>query len=56
MLEFAAEDAVDAEEEIERMQKKVGGQVNTVALQQLTGGGRKKFNVGGDDADGEWSV
>lgn len=56
VLEFAAEDAVDAEEEIERMQKKVGGQVNTVALQQLTGGGRKKFNVGGDDADGEWSV
>ncbi|RFU34326.1 hypothetical protein B7463_g2026, partial [Scytalidium lignicola] len=51
VLEFAAEDAVDAEEEIERMQKKVGSQVNTVALQQLSGGGRKKFNVGGDDGD-----
>ncbi|KAH8813228.1 hypothetical protein F5884DRAFT_699126 [Xylogone sp. PMI_703] len=51
VLEFAAEDAVDAEEEIERMQKKVGNQVNTVALQQLSGGGRKKFNVGGDEGD-----
>jgi multiple RNA-binding domain-containing protein 1 len=53
VLEFAAEDAVDAEEEIERMQKKVGKQVNKVALQKLTGGGRKKFNVEGDDNEDE---
>ncbi|PSS12723.1 hypothetical protein M430DRAFT_21794 [Amorphotheca resinae ATCC 22711] len=50
VLEFAANDPVDAEEEIEKMQKKVGSQVNKVALQKLTGGGRKKFNIEGDDA------
>lgn len=49
VLEFAANDPVDAEEEIEKMQKKVGSQVNKVALQKLTGGGRKKFNIDGDD-------
>jgi multiple RNA-binding domain-containing protein 1 len=49
VLEFATEDAVDAEEEIEKMQKKVGKQVSKVALQKLTGGGRKKFNIEGDD-------
>lgn len=51
VIEFAAEDAVDAEEEIEKMQKKVGKQVNKVALQNLTGGGRKRFNV--EDGAGE---
>lgn len=51
VIEFAAEDAVDAEEEIEKMQKKVGKQVNKVALQNLTGGGRKRFNV--DDGAAE---
>ncbi|PQE03319.1 hypothetical protein CJF30_00005566 [Rutstroemia sp. NJR-2017a BBW] len=51
VLEFAAAEAVDAEEEIEKMQKKVGSQVNKVALQNLTGGGRKKFNIEGNDAD-----
>jgi len=51
VLEFAAGDALDAEEEIEKMQKKVGSQVNMVALQKLTGGGRKKFNIEGDNAD-----
>ncbi|KIM98019.1 hypothetical protein OIDMADRAFT_129789 [Oidiodendron maius Zn] len=50
VLEFAASDPVDAEEQIEKMQKKVGSQVNKVALQKLTGGGRKKFNIEGDDA------
>jgi multiple RNA-binding domain-containing protein 1 len=48
VLEFAAEDAVDAEEEIEKMQKKVGKQVSKVALRKLTAGGRKKFNIEGD--------
>jgi multiple RNA-binding domain-containing protein 1 len=51
VLEFATDDPVDAEEEIEKMQKKVGSQVNRVALQKLTGGGRKKFNIEGNDAD-----
>jgi multiple RNA-binding domain-containing protein 1 len=51
VLEFATADSLDAEEEIENMQKKVGSQVNMVALQKLTGGGRKKFNIEGDDAD-----
>lgn len=51
VLEFASSDPVDAEEEIEKMQKKVGSQVNKVALQKLTGGGRKKFNIDGDEPD-----
>ncbi|KAF2090994.1 RNA-binding domain-containing protein [Saccharata proteae CBS 121410] len=49
VLDFASEDAEDAEEEISKMQKKVGKQVNKVALQNLTGAGRKKFNVAGTD-------
>ncbi|KAK5678702.1 Multiple RNA-binding domain-containing protein 1 [Elasticomyces elasticus] len=43
VLDFAEGDPDDAEAEIEKMQKKVGGQVNKVALQKLTSGGRKKF-------------
>ncbi|KAK5632720.1 hypothetical protein RRF57_008434 [Xylaria bambusicola] len=53
ILQYAEADAVDAEEEIAKMQKKVGGQVNKVALQELTGQGRKKFNVGGDRDEGD---
>lgn len=49
VLEFAAEDAVDPEIEIAKMQQKVGRQADKVALQQLTGTGRKKFNVEGPD-------
>ena len=49
VLDFAEAEAVDAEEEIEKMQRKVGGQVNKVALQQLTGGGRKKVNIGNNE-------
>lgn len=45
VLEFAAEDAVDPEVEIAKMQKKVGKQADKVALQRLTGTGRKKFNI-----------
>lgn len=33
------------------MQKKIGGQVNKVALQKLTGKGRQKFEVGEEDED-----
>ncbi|KAI9744478.1 MAG: Multiple RNA-binding domain-containing protein 1 [Claussenomyces sp. TS43310] len=51
VLEFATENIIDAEEEIEKMQKKVGKQVNKVALQKLTGGGRKKFNIEGNEDD-----
>lgn len=50
VLEFASDDPLDAEEEIEKMQKKVGSQVNKVALEKLTGRGRKKFNIQGEDA------
>lgn len=49
VLEFAAEDAVNPEQEIEKMQQKVGRQTDKVALQNLTGTGRKKFNVEGAD-------
>jgi len=51
VLEFASGDTLDAEEEIAKMQKKVSGQVNKVALQKLTGGGRKKFNIEGNDGE-----
>lgn len=49
VLDFAEAEAVDAEEEIEKMQKKVGGQVNKVALQQLTGRGRTRVNIGSNE-------
>ena len=46
VLEFVAEDAVDPEQEIEKMQQKVGKQSDKVALQRLiAGSGRKKFAV-----------
>lgn len=51
VLEFASDDSLDAEEEIEKMQKKVGSQVSKVAMQKLTGGGRKKFNIEGNDGE-----
>ena len=51
VLDYAEAEAVDAEEEIEKMQRKVGGQVNKVALQQLTGGGRTKVNIGNDEEE-----
>ncbi|PNY25019.1 Multiple RNA-binding domain-containing protein 1 [Tolypocladium capitatum] len=51
VLDYAEAEAVDAEEEIEKMQRKVGGQVNKVALQKLTGGGRKKVNIGKDEEE-----
>ena len=45
VLDFAAEDAVDPEQEIEKMQQKVGNQADKVALQRLAGSGRKKFQI-----------
>ena len=47
VLDFAAEDAIDPEQEIEKMQQKVGKQTDKVALQRLAGSGRKKFHVEG---------
>ena len=53
ILDFAAEDAVDPEQEIEKTQQKVGKQSDKVALQRLAGSGRKKFQVEGvDDEQG----
>ncbi|KAI2625988.1 RNA-binding domain-containing protein [Hypomontagnella submonticulosa] len=53
ILEYAEAEAIDPEEEIAKMQKKVGGQASKVALQQLTGGGRRKVNLGGDEDEGD---
>lgn len=47
VLDYASAEAEDAEAEIEKMQKKVGSQINKVALQNLTGAGRKKFAMEG---------
>ncbi|KAK7739886.1 Multiple RNA-binding domain-containing protein 1 [Cytospora paraplurivora] len=54
VLDYAEAEALDAEEEIAKMQKKIGGQVNSVALQKLTakGSARQKFEIGEDDEDG----
>ena len=49
VLQFAAEEEMDPEAAIEQMQQKVGKQADKVALQKLTGTGRKKFNVEGAD-------
>ncbi|GAD92826.1 pre-rRNA processing protein Mrd1, putative [Paecilomyces variotii No. 5] len=49
VLEFASEEAVDPEAEIQKIEKKVGEQVDRVRIQKLTGTGRKKFTVGAQD-------
>ncbi|OTA87862.1 hypothetical protein M434DRAFT_80872 [Hypoxylon sp. CO27-5] len=54
ILEYAEAEAIDPEEEIAKMQKKVGGQASKVALQQLTGGSRKRVNLGGEEDEGEF--
>ncbi|KAL4869163.1 multiple RNA-binding domain-containing protein 1 [Aspergillus spectabilis] len=51
VLEFANEEAVDPEDEIERIEKKVGEQLDRVKLSKLTGVGRKKFTVGAQDEE-----
>ena len=51
VLQFAAETEIDPEAEIEQMRKKVGVQVDKVALQKLTGTGRRKFVVKGAGED-----
>jgi multiple RNA-binding domain-containing protein 1 len=47
VLEYAAEEATDPEDEIEKMQQKVGRQTDKVALRNLTSVGRRKFAVKG---------
>ena len=49
VLEFTAEDAIDPELGIAKMQEKVAKQADKVALQKLTGTGRKKFDVKDDE-------
>ncbi|OAK97765.1 RNA-binding domain-containing protein [Phaeosphaeriaceae sp. SRC1lsM3a] len=49
VLAFAETESDDPEAELEKMQQKAGAQANKVALQRLTEGGRKKFNVAGTD-------
>jgi multiple RNA-binding domain-containing protein 1 len=52
VIDYAEADTVDAEEEMAKMQKKVAGQVNKVAMQRLTNRGRTKVNIGaGDEGD-----
>ena len=52
VLEFAADDALDPEEEIEKMQQKIGKQADKVALQKLTSHGRKKFSLENEEEHG----
>ena len=51
VLEFANEEAVDPEDEIQQIEKKVGQQLDRVKLQKLTGSGRKKFTVGAQEEE-----
>lgn len=51
VLDFAEAEDLDAEEQIEAMEKKMRGQVSKVALQQLTGTGRSKVNFGDNPED-----
>lgn len=51
VIEFADADAEDAEAQIEQMAAKVNSQVNKLAVQKLTGPGRKKFNVSGEEPE-----
>lgn len=53
VLEFANEEAVDPEDEIQQIEKKVGQQLDRVKLQKLTGSGRKKFTMGSQENDEE---
>jgi multiple RNA-binding domain-containing protein 1 len=49
VLEYASEEAIDPEEEIQKIEKKMGQQVDRVKLQSLTQTGRKKFVVGAQE-------
>ncbi|KAK4181255.1 putative multiple RNA-binding domain-containing protein [Triangularia setosa] len=49
VLDFAEAEDLDPEEQIKAMEKKMRGQASKVALQQLTGSGRSKVNIGDDE-------
>lgn len=51
VLEYAAEDAIDPEEEIQKIEKKMGQQVDRVKIQNMTRSERKKFVVGEENED-----
>lgn len=51
VIDFAEADEIDPEEQIKAMEKKIRGQVNKVTLQELTGEGRKRVNIGDNDED-----
>ncbi|MCJ1479230.1 Multiple RNA-binding domain-containing protein 1 [Lambiella insularis] len=54
VLDFAFGDTIDPENEIEKMQRKVGRQADKVAIQKLTSVGRRKFHTAeGDEAYGD---
>ena len=45
VLDFAAGESVDPEEEIEALERKMGQQTEMVNLSKITGSGRRKFNL-----------
>ena len=47
VLEFASGEAIDPEEEIRAMEKKINQQADTIHVNSLTGSARRKFNVTG---------
>lgn len=53
VLQFAEAETVDPEEEIQNIEKRVGSQLDKEKLRKLTGAGRKKFVVGGQDEEEE---
>ena len=53
VIDYAESEEADPEKIIEQMQKKIGGQVNKVTLQQLTGGGRKRVTIGNEGEENE---
>lgn len=53
VLDFTEAEPTDAEAEIEKMAAKVGSQTNAVAVQKLTGQGRKKFTANQKNDDEE---
>lgn len=53
VLEFAAEESIDPEQEIRAIESKVGRQTEMVHLSKMTGSARRKFNAGLQDDDQE---
>jgi len=49
VLQYASEESIDPEEEIEKIERKMGQQMDRVKLQNLTKSERKKFVVGAQD-------